>query len=47
MLFTKAVTSTACDVFVPCAMGGIIDENVAARIECSAIADGEQSLNNN
>ena len=23
---TKAVTSTACDVFVPCAMGGVIDE---------------------
>lgn len=33
-----AVTSTACDIFVPCALGGVIDENVAARIECSAIA---------
>ena len=38
MVPTKAVTSTACDVFVPCAMGGVIDENVAAGIECSAIA---------
>jgi leucine dehydrogenase len=35
---TDEVTKTACDVFAPCAMGGIIDENVAARIDCSAIA---------
>jgi leucine dehydrogenase len=35
---TDAVTSTPCDVFVPCATGGVIDENVAAKIPCTAIA---------
>lgn len=33
-----AVTSTACDLFAPCATGGVIDEGIAARIPCSAIA---------
>ena len=35
---TDAVTSTPCDLFAPCATGGIIDEGVAARIPCAAIA---------
>jgi leucine dehydrogenase len=35
---TDAVTSTACDVFAPCATGGVIDESIATRIPCAAIA---------
>jgi leucine dehydrogenase len=33
-----AVTTTACDVLVPCATGGLIDSAVAATVPCSVIA---------
>lgn len=35
---TGSVTATPCDLFAPCATGGIIDEEIAERIPCAAIA---------
>jgi leucine dehydrogenase len=35
---TESVTATPCDLFAPCATGGIIDEAIAERIPCTAIA---------
>jgi leucine dehydrogenase len=33
-----AVTRTPCDVLVPCATGGVIDEEVAAALPCAVVA---------
>lgn len=35
---SDAVTATECDLFAPCATGGVIDEVTAERIPCKAIA---------
>jgi leucine dehydrogenase len=35
---SDSVTKTPCDLFAPCATGGIIDEAIAESIPCTAIA---------
>jgi leucine dehydrogenase len=39
-----AVTTTACDVLVPCATGGLIDAAVASTVQCSVIAGAANNL---
>ena len=41
---TGAVTTTACDVLVPCATGGLIDSAAAATVPCSVIAGAANNL---
>jgi len=38
------VTTTACDVLVPCAVGGLIDAAAARRLPCAAIAGAANNL---
>jgi len=35
-----AVYDTDCDVFAPCAFGGVLDENTISRLKCRIIAGG-------
>jgi leucine dehydrogenase len=41
---TDDVTTTACDVLVPCATGGLIDSATAATVPCSVIAGAANNL---
>jgi leucine dehydrogenase len=34
----EAVYDTACDILVPCALGGVLNENTIARLRCRAVA---------
>jgi leucine dehydrogenase len=38
------VTATECDVFVPCATGGVITSQVAATLPCAAIAGAANNI---
>jgi len=33
----RALFATECDIFAPCALGGVIDENVAKNIKCKIV----------
>ena len=41
---TEEVLRTACDVFAPCALGGVIDESSAAALEARAVAGSANNV---
>jgi leucine dehydrogenase len=36
----EAIYDVACDVFAPCAMGGVLDEETIARLQCRVVCGG-------
>jgi leucine dehydrogenase len=40
----RSVVSAACDVFSPCALGGVIDEQVADRLRCRGVAGAANNV---
>ncbi|SNT10717.1 Glu/Leu/Phe/Val dehydrogenase family protein [Rhodococcoides kyotonense] len=38
------VLSTACDIFAPCAMGGVITSTTAAQLQCSVVAGAANNV---